>query len=298
MYKGRYMKISFSGAELFLSYLHGKITLDEVIEHEAYRVVFSHGKYYGNELTKQDIENALKGKSTPFYGLQNLHDNLPRIKNLTKTITKNEFFWLKDVSKVFSSLLPEEDIRDITIYPIIGYDAGIGFHNTVCMNLNWDQYFNDPHEFVYFVIHEVFHILYQRIHKILPLTDIVTSADWLSYFKIFVQNEGYAVYAPLHLREARSHLRDRDYIVLGDKEKIEEHIETFINTLELLEQRQLTPDEYSDHIFGPKRLTYRVGCELIRRIERSYGYEAVKKGIYLDADQFLSKYKHLLLNRS
>jgi len=61
----------------------------------------------------------------------------------------------------------------------------------------------------------------------------------------------------------------------------------------LLEQTQLTFYEYCHHIFGPMRLTYRAGCELVRRIERSYGLEAVKKSIYLDADQFLSTYHHL-----
>lgn len=293
------LKICFSGAELFISFLEDKDCLDEVLGHEAYRAVFKHAEHYGcRELTRQDIEEALKGESTPFYGLEDVRENLPRIKDIIKTIRKKESAWLKDVSDVYSSLLPDEDIGDITIYPIIGYDAGIGFQGSVCMNLNWEPSLNDPNEFLYFMIHEVFHVLYQRIHEISPLKKMETKEDWLSYFQIFLQNEGYAVYAPLHLRETRNHLRDRDYIVLGDKGKIEEHIETFINTLEFLEQRRLTPDEYSDHIFGPKRLTYRVGCELIRRIERSYGYEAVKKGIYLDADRFLSKYKHLLLNRS
>ena len=120
------MKISFSGAELFISYLDEKATLDEVIEHESYKAVFSHGEHFNNRLTKQDIENALKGQSTPFYGLENLFENLPRIKNLVKKIEKNQLQQLKDVSEVFSSLLPEEDLTTITIYPIIGYDAGIG----------------------------------------------------------------------------------------------------------------------------------------------------------------------------
>lgn len=56
------MKISFSGAELFISYLDEKVTLDEVIEHESYEAVFSHGEHFNNRLTKQDVENALKGQ--------------------------------------------------------------------------------------------------------------------------------------------------------------------------------------------------------------------------------------------
>ena len=288
------MKISFSGAELFISYLDGKVTLEEVIEHESYKTVFSHGEHFNNRLTKQDIENALKGQSTPFYGLENLFENLPRIKNLIKKIEKNKLFWLKDVSEVFSSLLPEEDLTDIRIYPIVGYDAGIGLENAVCMNLNWNQYLNDPPEFLYFMIHEVFHVLYQRIHRIPLLKEVVTPENWLSYFNLFVQNEGYAVYAPFDLRVKRGHLTDRDYAVLCDEKKIGEHIKIFTETVHLLEHEQLTSDEYCKNVFGPKRLTYRVGCELIRRIEKNYSFEAVKKGVYLDADQFFSRYKHLL----
>lgn len=287
------MKISFSGAELFISYLDEKVTLDEVMEHESYKAVFSHGEHFNNRLTKQDIENALKGQSTPFYGLENLFENLPRIKKLIKKIEKNQLQWLKDVSDVFSSLLPAEDLTHITIYPIIGYDAGIGLENAVCMNLNWNQYLNDPHEFLYFMIHEVFHVLYERIHRIPPLKAVVTPEDWFFYFTLFVQNEGYAVYAPFDLRVKRGHLTDRDYVVLCDEKKIEEHITMFMDTLHLLE-KQLTLDEYCNHVFGPKRLTYRVGCELIRRIEKNYGFEAVKEGVYLDADQFFSRYNHLL----
>lgn len=288
------MKISFSGAELFISYLDKEATLDEVINHESYERVFSHGEHFNNRVTKEDIENALKGQSTSFYGLETLTENLPRIKNLIKEIEKHQLQWLKDVSKVFSSLLPEEDLTNIVIYPIIGYDAGIGLENTVCMNLNWNQYLNNPHEFLYYMIHEVFHVLYERIHRIPPLKAVVTPEHWLSYFTLFVQNEGYAVYAPFNLRVKRGHLTDQDYVVLCSKKRIGKHIEMFMKTRHLLEHKALSSDEYCTHVFGPERLTYRVGCELIRRIEKNYRFEAVKKGIYLDADQFFSKYKHLL----
>lgn len=288
------MKISYSAAELFLSYLCGESTLDDVVEHKAYKTVFSHGYHFGNKITKEDIEAALRGESTSFYGLTNLRENLLRIENLITIIKKNESQWLKDVSTIFSSLLPEEDIHDIIIYPIIGYDAGIGLNDVVCMSLNWNQYLDNPHEFLYYMIHETFHVLYERIHEIPPLKSVVTPTDWLAYFRLFLHNEGYAVYAPLHLREERGHVADEDYAVLLDEKKIKEHIEIFMNTLELLKQKLLTPDEYCDHIFGPHRLTYRVGCELIRRIEKVYDFEEVRKGIYLESNQFFSKYEHLL----
>ena len=100
------MKISYSAAELFLSYLCGGSTLDDVVEHIAYKTVFSHGYHFGNKITKKDIAAAVRGESTPFYGLANLRENLPRIENLITIIGKNESQWLKDVSTVFSSLLP------------------------------------------------------------------------------------------------------------------------------------------------------------------------------------------------
>lgn len=291
------MKISFSAVELFFSYLDGTATIDEVAEHEAYRIVFSHGHHFGNKITKHDIENALKGEKTLFYGLENVYENLPRIKNLLKTIEENKSQWLNDVKAVFSSLLPEEDLSTITVYPIVGYDAGIGVENAVCMNINWNQYLNDFNEFMYFIIHEVFHVLYQRSHKIPPLKNVITPEDWLSYFILFLHNEGYAIYCPLRLREERGHLDDRDYIVLSDEKKIREHLTLFRNTLHLLQETPLTFDEYCHHIFGPHRLTYRVGCELIRRIEKNYGHKSVKKGVYMESDQFFSTYSHLIDKR-
>ena len=68
-----------------------------------------------------------------------------------------------------------------------------------------------------------------------------------------------------------------------------------VKPLDRLQQdKQLTQDEYLECCFGPMRLTYRMGCELIRRIESVYGREAVRDAFYLDGDRFLETYKGLL----
>jgi hypothetical protein len=179
----------------------------------------------------------------------------------------------------------------------VGYDAGIGFGNSVCMNLNWQPYMAQPEEFLYFLIHEAFHVVYERHHTIPPLDEVRAPEEWLSYFYMWLQNEGYATYAPLSVREESGHLNDGfgDYRVLSDPGKVKEAITAFSQTVAFLrERRDLTPAEYAEHLFSPWRLTYRVGCELIRRIAHTYGLSEVRCGVNLNGDQFMDRYSHLL----
>ena len=152
------------------------------------------------------MEKALYGEPSPFYGLDSLSAKMPQVKQLWHIIDANQQPWLDLVQATLSRLLPEEDLNHITIYPIIGYDMGIGLENMVCMNLNGEPYFAEPDEFLYFIIHECVHVIYEWHHTVPPLRNVVTADQWLSYLKLWVQNEGYAVYAPLQLRQEHDHL--------------------------------------------------------------------------------------------
>ncbi|HSQ18223.1 MAG TPA: hypothetical protein VLM83_11025 [Anaerolineales bacterium] len=43
------------------------------------------------------------------------------------------------------------------------------------------------------------------------------------------------------------------------------------------------------------RLTYRLGCELLRRIESTYGLAAVRHAFTLDGNDFIKRYQYLLI---
>ncbi len=288
------MEFDFTGAELFLAYQAGQASLQQFLDHPAYRAVCSHAQRFSTGISAQDVDTAIHQKPSPFYGLDGLPENLVRIKRLIEVIRKNEAPWIVTVHHALLELFPEEDMC-ITIYPIIGYDMGIGLNGVVCMNCNVESYLVEPEEFLFFIIHECVHVIFERHHQVRPLSEVVSSDQWRSYFNLWTQNEGYAVYAPLQLRRESGHLAERDYKVLFDPLQLEAHRKAFLGTLDILEQdRSLTPDEYLECCFGSMRLTYRMGCELIRRIESEYSREAVRAAFYLDSDLFIDRYKCLI----
>lgn len=289
------MQFDFSGAQQFLAYLDRKIPLGQVLDHPAYKTVFRHAQMFGGGLTPQDVENALTGKPSPFYGLAALSDNLPRIMALLKFHLECQAEWCATIEAELRYLFPGESLN-ITVYPILGYDMGIGLHGSVCMNLNCAAYLDAPMEFLFYAIHECTHVIYERRHHIPALTIVCTAVQWRSYFNLWTQNEGFAVYAPLRLREKLGGLGERDYQVLFDASQLDIHRQAYWHALERLLVEQLLPkDEYLEICFGEMRLTYRIGCELLRRIERSFGLEAVQEAFRLGSDDFIDHYNFLLL---
>lgn len=289
------MRLCMSGAEKFLLYTEGKMNLGDVLADESYRLVFAHAERFGTRLTEADVSQACLGVSTPFYGMSGLAENRSRIDRLLRIIRSSAAGWLAEVDLVFGELIPGADLEAVTVYPLIGYDMGIGLRDGVCMNLNTERYLEHPNEFLYYMVHEIFHVIYERIHGIRPLREIVTPNDWYSYFAMFTQNEGFAVYAPWKLRERMGELADRDYQILLDHGKTAEHIGQFLQTLSFFtDQPQAEPEEFLERCFGPNRLTYRVGCEMIRRMEATYGFPAVQAAVFLSGEEFVERYVHLL----
>ncbi len=288
------MHFDFSGAELFLSYLAGTCSIHDVFEHPAYRAVCRHARLYSDGLSARDVEQALCGKGSPFYGLEGLPDRMQAIRALLAVIRAEQERWASLASREVLRVVPEADL-DITVYPIIGYDMGIGLDGSVCMNLNHKSYLSEPNEFLFFMVHECIHVIYERCHRVPALAEVSSPAEWRSYFNLWLQNEGYAVYAPFRLRQALGFLDERDYRVLLDAGQLDALRASFLKVLRALESDALLPaEQYLDYCFGEKRLSYRIGCELVRRIEEHYGMEAVTRAFYLSGDAFVKEYRHLL----
>jgi len=289
------VKFDFSGAELFFAYHHGLATTQQVLDHVAYQTVRKHAQRLSEDITVAEVEKALRGQASSFYGLDDLTDHLPQIQTLLQVVQANQNAWLDLIQAALLRLLPEEDLSQMTIYPIIGYDKGIGLDDGVCLNLNWPSYWADPNEFLYAIIHQSVHIIYERHHRLAPRREVVTAEQWWSYLNLWVQNEGYAVYAPLQLRQERGDLTDPDYQILLDADALETYRIAFLDAVEVLQQTSsLSRADYLELVFGPLRLTQRVGCELVRLIEAVYGLEAVTEAFYLDGDTFMTDYGYLI----
>ncbi|HWQ46280.1 MAG TPA: hypothetical protein VN376_05400, partial [Longilinea sp.] len=272
----------------------GHVTVQQLLDHPAYQTVCRHAELFSSGIKPLDVERAVSGERSPFYGMDKFSDRKERILALLNTLRSNIDPWTTVIHNQLSALFPEADL-DITVYPIIGYDMGIGLNGAACLNVNTPLYLAEPYEFLFYIIHEATHVIYERAHTIPRLADVMTPMQWRSYFNLWLQNEGYAVYTPLKLRQDLGFLSDHDYKVLSDPALVEEHRQAYLQVKQILDEG-LTgdPARYLECCFGDKRLTYRMGCELIRRIESTYGRQAVRQAFTLDCDEFAHRYEYLL----
>lgn len=288
------MKIDFSAAELFMDYISGETTVENVLRHPAYLAVRRHADLFSTGIGADDVENALQGRKTSFYGMDKFFDRQERIKGLLETIRKNSASWCEVVNNQLDQVFPKADL-DITVYPIFGYDMGIGLDGIVCMNVNTILFLTEPYEFLFYIIHEATHVIYERCHPIPALKDISSPKQWHSYFNLWLQNEGFAVYTPLTLRQELGFLTERDYKILSDPALVEKWRQDYLQTQDLImSETPLERDQYLECCFGDKRITYRMGCELIRRIATTYGQAAVIEAFSMNCDEYFDRYGYLL----
>ncbi len=289
------MNIDFSALEAFYSFLNGQRSLAEVLDHPAYAAILAHAWRFGEGLTQAEVKQALEGQPSAFYGLEGLGEHLERIHQVEGYLRARSRAWEWAAESELGRLLPGEDTAGITVYPVIGYDMGIGLGEVVCQNLNAASYLRDPDEFLYYMIHEAAHVLYERRHQIPALHEVVTPAQRQAYFALWVQNEGFAVYAALGLRQRDKALDGRDYRVLMNPAVLEACLEQFRRARLALDASQpLAQEEYLELTFGDARLTYRAGCEIFRRIEHRLGLEGVQKAFYMEGEKFLGEFEGLL----
>lgn len=291
------MKFDFTGIEAFYSFLNGRLSLEEVMAHPAYQIITSHGHRVGQTIGPLEVQKALDGAQSPFYGTKNLSENLNRIHNLERFLRAQVNAWTILAEEQIHNVLPGVDLSEITIYPVLGYDIGIGLLQAVCMNLNSQRYLDHPQEFLYYLIHESMHVVYENFHPIHPMTEIDTQEKQRAYFGLWVQSEGYAVYVPFRLRIQNNHMNDSDYQAFMSPARLADSIRDYKHVIEVLKTSPvpLPLPGYIELIYGENRVTYRSGCEIIRRIARVEGQAAVAKAFYLDGAAFLDQYEHYLL---
>ncbi len=284
-----------------MGYLDGEVALTDVLRLPAYQAVFSHARKFSEGLKQEDVERAVLGEETGYYGMTDVQSNRQSMADLLWLIRDRHVSWLSEIHTAIRRIFPEADLSKITICPIVGYDAGIGHDSHVCMNVNWGPYHVKPDEFLYTAIHEVFHTVYEQMHELPDFREINTREARLDFFYTMMQNEGGAVYAPLSLRERNSdmgsnlHRIFEDYLVLQDKNRMHTHVDRFLEVEHYLQcATDMAQDEYASLVFSPERLTYRVGCKLLQLIETACGLAAVRDALQMPGREFVERYRHLL----
>ena len=163
------MRIDLSAVRLFAKYFSGSISSNELLSHPAYQTVLEHATLFGGGFCAADIDSALAGRSSPFPGLGSIGTRYEQVLSLAGEIERCGDIWVADAEREIRDLLPAETLDDIVVYPIVGYDIGIGLNGRVAMNLNQRKYLEEPNEFLYYMIHEATHVVFERHH---PLPDI------------------------------------------------------------------------------------------------------------------------------
>lgn len=295
------MRFDLSGARAFLDYLEGHRSAEDLLSHPAYRAVSSHIRVFNSqELGPGDIPRGLSGQDSPFYGLEKVRETMPEIqRNLISLETRGER-WTEEAGEFLAGLLPGEDPREVTVYPIIGYDVGIGLQGAVVMNLGASLFLEDLEEMRFVMVHEACHVFYSSFHGLPRLQNLRSPEDFWRLFVRMVQDEGFATYAACSFRKeegyqgrSRSPLVE-DYRVLADSRAIARAIGELRGEMEAVRQGEGSPEQHLGRIFSPRRLTYRVGGYLFGQIVARLGQEAAERAFYLDPGQFWASHAGLL----
>ena len=291
------MQIDWTGAERFLSYVRGQVSLSTVWNHPAYEVVKAHASLLGRDLTRQDLRRAVNGEETVF-SLADPTINQQRIPRLIAHVQSHERQWSDQIERHLERIAPDADTSDVVVHLGIGYDMGVGVSGGAYINVNTPLFLRKPRQLLYTAIHEASHVLYEGEHDSRdrlgpsPLQSENQQAVWNTVF----QTEAYATYAPLELRRADGnmggdeHPVSDDYRLLQDDSQLRRLVEEYDSFRERLHRESVPRESLVYHLFGGSRLPYRVGCAMVEEIERCEGLEGVRAGFQTGPDEFPERY--------
>ncbi len=295
------MKFDYSAVEKFLEYKEGEIDIDEVMDHPAYKAIQHHAETFHHGLSTEDVERALKGEKTPFQGVQGFEERTDELLRFIDLLKEKEGKWINVITTELDQVIPRENKGGMVIYPVIGYDMGIGIDDCVCMNINSSLYLNDPHEFLYMAMHESSHALYERVHGYPKISDLDSVDSMISFFNTLLHTEGFGVYTPLNRRKAdgsmgkSSHRCQEDYLIIMDEQRLKRHVYIYDSFRKELESAQdWTVDKFLNTAFGKDRFVYREGAAMVVGIEEIGGVMGLWDAFYMGSDEFVNKYDSIL----
>ncbi len=296
-----YVRVDLSGAEAFCDYLQGRRSAAEVLGHPAYRTVRRHSQLLRDlELTPAAVAQGLAGEG-PFYGLEGAQGGLAEIRELLDFVAAHSDSWLAPVTAALQLLAPGQGEPEIVVYPIIGYDVGIGLEGSACLNLWSSLYRHHRQELPAVMAHECFHVIYNRLHGVPRLADVVSPQQWLRLLDRMLADEGLATYAGLLVRAALDlqtrgeHPLLEDYRVLEDELALGEHLRLLAATRQRLAKCPgPSRQQRLELVFGRSRITYRAGCQLARLIRERSGIAALQRSVHLDGSRYVRTWGHLV----
>lgn len=298
------MRIDYSAAEQFLSFVDDDASLTDVWDHPAYAIARTHAELLGKDLSKTDIAEAMANERTAFANVDDLKENRERITRLIRYVRANETDWTERIERHLARTISDEDASDLTVFLAIGYELGIGTQRGAYVNLNESLFFETPRQLLYVALHESSHVLYDRVHDFsnkLGVQELDSLEGQRTFFNTVLHTEAFATYTPLELRRSDGnvgggeHAMCEDYRVLADEKRLRRHVEEYDSFRTTLgEGPEVSRETLLTRTFGGLRLPYRIGCALLEGLEEKRGFEAVRRAFFAEPAEFVTKYDWVL----
>lgn len=291
------MQIDYSFMETVFKVIKESSDIHELKNNKGFRTVRRHAQLTGNEFSIKDIENAIMGADDTAYGLRNLSANLDRIEQLYKLFREQEEKWLGEVARHIDNLFDKANRKVTKLFPIIGYDIGIGLDNRVCVNLNSEILLQDYKELISIIIHETAHTHYESIHgPFLRLLELRTGTDMMALLNNAIQYEGVGVFSAEEYRmfnnlaKTGSPLQEDYDISMGDACYMGLFREYKSLKEELKRGAIKNSDEFMSRCFSESRLTHRLGYAIFSEINKREGINGVRNAIRMVNEDFAESF--------
>ncbi|QOR36424.1 hypothetical protein IMX26_06335 [Clostridium sp. 'deep sea'] len=283
------MKFDFSYVDIVLKAAANEGDINEITSTIAYDTIQKHVKMTGSKFNVNMLIDALNGATNAGYGLRNLSQNLNDIKKIVAQLKTKTNEWQTIISKEVTNIFKNCNLSQTIICPVIGYDIGIGIDNVVCINLNV-AICKDIKEIFSIAIHETAHTVSEQLEKYFDFTSKNSFLQTISYL---IQYEGIGIFSAYNYRTVNDlpyygYPALEDYIISDIKY---ENLKNLYNTLTEMNNNSLVSlEEMKNKTYSGKRLTHRLGYEIVFRAYKQHGIQEVRSIAQMSNDEFKSKY--------
>lgn len=292
------MKVDYSYIDTFLKVIDGTTDIKELANNVGFQTIISHAKVTGNDFDLKTIDEAVKGINNKAYGLTNVIKNVDAIKDVYRDLRFHEKEWIEEIEAYTRKLFYDIKNDSIIVYPVIGYDIGIGINNIVCVNLNSEICLRDCRELISIIIHETTHVYYEHIHgACLDYFKLETPEEMKKLLDNAIQYEGAGVFSAKDYRERNVLPKygttiQEDYNT-SNKKSIKLFQEYKNITKSLANGDIKDKEEFLLRVFGESKLVHKLGYSIFNQIEKIEGIDGVKRAIHIDNESFIKDFLNI-----
>ena|GEM_PF-2380844 len=285
------MQLDVSLAERVLDCLDGTATPENVWTHRGYDVVREHAALLDRGLTQDALAASLAGETDPVGGFDGIERRRETADRLVSHVRTHRATWADEIETALRRLVPTASLDDLTVYFGVGYTTGVGTSAGAYVDLADPTFADHPAELLSTAIHECTHAVHDRRDGIF---DGLDPTDPRSVWQTMFQTEALATYAPLSIRREHDRLPDdrdtpttatdpptrADYRVL-DSDRMAELVAEYDEIRGRLDGA-VDREQLLSWVFDEPRVPYRVGCAVVRAVERRDGLPGVREAFRTD----------------